>query len=710
MPELLRTTEDGKDPHYHILYLMDDGIGIASMGGKDPHSHEYVYIEPQEELIDPDPNSPTFNTVLQEGIEGGWFVSPDDTGHEHGLQDYTIKLPTITEKEGDIVVDIAEKYIASRKLEEDSRDAGQEADDFHSHKQWDQDKKRELEAKDRAALTINKLEEKIDNLTGYQKQNRTDFKFLAMENGDEKLCDILNIVVKDLTEKCSYGREESKVFEDAAIVGRGLFNIYDDFERNIQGDIIIERFKWDEGTFGAHEKEDLADCEMSFKEKWYSITKLKEMHPEHAEKFYPEAREKRHKSDEIAEDWDKRLNEKEFVNTVTKQYKVIECQKKVFKRVFILINSDDGFNFDAEGWKTSDINAAKSIPGFHKIPRVSCRMRVTTIASTVLLEDDYLEGPDEDEFSLVPMYAKYRNNEFWGKIEAVKDLQILINKAYSQFADILNKVVSYGWFYDSETFPTKKEAERFKRNSSTAGFVSKLNDASRPPTKIEGVKFPSELANAIAMFNQDMREIMNINLDMQGMGAGDSGVAIKQKIVQQLIGNDFLFDNLSFTKKKLGQIILKKIAKNYTPERILRIVANQHTRAEDGLTINGKPFDEMDQEAMTRMLESADLTQYDVIVSESSSSPSAMMGNFLALLELAGRGVPIPPEAILAYAPIPDKKKVMEALAQSQQREAEAEDKKYNTEIIKSLSPEERAAMGGGGQEPGASPGGPPLG
>lgn len=710
MPELLKTTEDGKDLHYHILYLRDDGTGTTSI--TDDHAHEYIYQEPQEEVIDDDPASPTFNVVIQEAVEGGWFIVPD-SDHEHGLEEYVTKSVTTKETEGKLITDIAERYLDSQKLEEDSRESGYEAEEFHAHKQWDNAKKRELESKDRAALTINKIEEKIDNLTGYQKQNRTDIKFLAMENGDERVADILNILMKDIMEKCSYAREESKVFEDAAIVGRGLFNIYDDFEKNIQGDIVIEKYKWDEGTFGTHEKEDLADCEIAFKEKWYSITKLKEIYPDKAEEFQPEQKDRNIRTDDIAEDWDKRLNTKEFINTVTKQYKVIECQRKVFRRVFVLINSDDGFSFDAEGWITKDINATKTIAGFYKIPRVTCSVRVTKIASTILLEDDMLEGPDADEFSLVPLYAKYRNNEFWGKVEGVKDLQVLINKSYSQFVDILNKCANYGWFYDAETFPTKKEKDAFKRNASSSGFLSQVNDTNRLPKQVEGVKFPVELVNAIAMFNQDMREIMNVNLDMQGMGKGDSGVAIRQKIVQQLIGNDFLFDNLSFTKKKIGQISIKKIAKLYTPERIMRIVANQNMRAgEEGITINGQPFDEIDQDAIRRILEETDLTQYDVIVSESSSSPSAMMGNFLALLELAGKGVPIPPEAIMIYAPIPDKKKVMDAIAQSQQQAAAQEDKKYQTEIEKTKIA--AGVSGGGGpggpEEPGMPPGGAPLG
>lgn len=678
MPELLKTSKDGtgKEEHYHIVYLKDDGTGVTS--NNDDHEHGVEYREPVPEIIDQDPSSVTAGQVLKEAEPGGWFVLPE-IDHEHILENYVVNERKPKEEEGEIIEEVARRYCEAQELEKDSREAGYEADDTYSGKHWDAKEKKKLESKGRAAVTVPKVEGLIDNLSGYQQQNRTDIKYIPTEGGDGLVADVLNVVTKNILETCTYAREESKVFLDAAVPGRGMFNIYEDFERNIQGDIIVEKFKWDEASFGAHEKEDLSDCEIAFKEKWYSLSKLKEMYPDKADEFTPEQRDERRPTG-IAEDWDVRLKGSDFVNSVTKEYKVVEAQRKVYKRVFILVNSDDGFVFDAEGWSEKDINSAKSFPGFSKIPRVSFKMRVIKIASTTLLEDDIIE---DDEFSLVPLYGKYRNNEFWGKVRGVVELQQLINKSYSQFIDIINKVSNYGWFYDSETFPTDKEKKKFKNTCSSAGFLAEVNDVSKIPVKTEGVRFPTELVNAIAMFNQDIREIMNVNLDMQGLGGGaDSGIAMKQKIIQQLIGNDFLFDNLSFAKKKIGQILVKKIAKLYTPERMLRVVASEAGRDKE-LEINGRPFDQLDAKAVIQILRDDDLTKYDVIVSESSTSPSAMMGNFLAMLELAGRGVPIPPEAIMVFAPIPDKKKVMEALKAQQDQQAQAEDKKYNTEILK---------------------------
>jgi hypothetical protein len=711
MPELLKTTEDGLKPHYHVAYIRDDGTG--QMAEANGHTHEIMFQAAQEAVTDLDPASPTYGMVAQAPVEAGTIVGTGgEDFHTHELIEYEVKEKKPKGDDRTIVNDVAEGYFDARDREKDSRDEGYDADDIYMGKHWDKQKKSELEGKGRAAVTVNKTEEKLDNLWGYQKQNRTDIKYLPMEGGDEVVAELLNIVTKNILEQCFFAREESKVFEDSSLVGRGLFHDYVDYERNIQGDIIVEKWKWDEAAFAEHDKEDLSDCEMAFKERWYSFAKLKEIYPEKADQLEPENRLRPNAGDEIAEDWDKRLRSDEMVNTVTKKYKVVEAWRKVFERVSIITNVDEDFYFDAAGWSKTDVNAAETLEGFRAIPRTSYKMRVTKIASTVLLEDDFV---DEDDFSLTPAYAKFRNNEFWGKVKGIKDLQILINKAYSQFVDIINKVANYGWFYDDNTFATKADREKWERNASSPGFNQRIDDVNRPPKQVEGVKFPAELVNALTVFNNDMREVMNVNLELQGLGGGgESGIAIRQKIVQQLLGNDFLFDNLSFAKALLGRKLLKRIQKVYTPERILRLVQNQNRRepvslpARPGIAppvaapagpagpagqpLPGAeqqpteiPLDQYPEEELLYLLKTTDLSKHDVVVSESASSPSTMMGNFMLLTELAAKGIPIPPEAIMEVAPVPGKKKIMASIAKSQEQAAEQENKKYDTEIQKTL-------------------------
>lgn len=695
MAELKRLSKagNGKARHSHIGYLRDDGSGISSEDKE--HAHQIGFQDTMS-LAD-EFTTPEMMAELQ--AKHGWQVQVVNN-HTHNIEDYEIKDTEDTQKESELVNEVIEDYLKDKKREEASIVSGRESDEFYSHRQWNETLKRQLISEKRAAHTVNFIEPAIDVLSGYQRQNRTEIRYLPMENGDSRTADILNIVVKNITEKCNYQREKTKVFEDTAIAGRGLFDIYEDFDKNINGEIIIDKYNWDETFFAPHNKEDLSDCDRLEKTKWITPDKIKGMYPDKYDKLTPETKEKPVKNTP-SEDWDKRMNEEDFYDG--KNYRLIEREKKVYKRNYILVNAEDDFVFNASGWTEADINAVKTIGGFRKIPRTTYKMQVTKVVSRVLLED---EIKDEQDFSIVPVYAKFRNNEFWSKIEGVKDLSRLINKAYSQFSDIINKVANYGWFYDDETFYDKKDRMKFEATAASPGFVQRLKDTKRPPEKVEGVKFPQEIIEAIAMFSTSLRQILNINLDFQGMNQQQqSGVALRQKIVQQLLGSDFLFDNMSFAEKKIGQMLLKKIQKLYTPERIMRLVNNERTKNPE-MEIGGKPLiDNKNPDPMTgevpdgytpeeimELLKTVDLSEHDVIVSESPSSPSALMGNFLMLLELAGKGIQIPPQAIMEFAPLPNKEKILRMIREQMDAQQAMEQQKFDTEIKKTLIAKEAGA------------------
>lgn len=694
MPILLRTLKVGNQ-HTHFVYLVEpegDAPPMAVSSITKGHKHDIVFD------VSPGPD----------GMPSGQprLVILEYEGHSHEIEgEYTPPLPERKFDENELVSRVEGLYATAKRINAKSMNDGWAAERAYMHDQWDDNVVRKLHGEDRAALTINKLEQKVDNLCGYQRQNRTDLKFYPMENGDQAVADILNIVVRNVLENCYYGREESKVFEDAVVPGKGDFNVYVDFDRRVDGEIIVERFPWDQVLYGPHEKEDLSDCEYLVKSRWFSLEKLEELYPDVA--FTADVRDPDMARTQ-SEDWDGSNGQVEVtggddgkIKNARKEYRLVECWQREQTRTFILANARDGFTLSAEGWSKADIAAAKTIPGMRAIPRITSRMRVTKIAGHKLLDDEYPELALQD-FHTFPLYAKYRRGRFHGKLKGVLDLQLLINKCYSQFVDIINKVTNYGWFYDDQTFPSSREQQNWLSNAAKPGFNQKLSDVTKPPQKVEGQRFPSELVNALAMFSNDMREIMNINLEMLGQGQQDqSGVALRQKILQQLVGNDFLFDNLSFVKKKIGKLIVAYIQKFYTPRRIMRIILNENKR--EPVQLGGQPIpmqdspepQENDPSAIEALLREADLTQYDIVVSESPSSPSAMMSNFLLLLDMASKGIPIPPQAVLDFAPIPNKNRILEQIAQSQQQQQAQETMKYDTEIKKAVIAQQGGAAQG---------------
>ena len=177
---------------------------------------------------------------------------------------------------------------------------------------------------------------------------------------------------------------------------------------------------------------------------------------------------------------------------------------------------------------------------------------------------------------------------------------------------------------------------------------------------------------------------MNINLELGGISAGanQSGVANVEKKKNQLIGNEFLFDNLSRTKKRIGRWILRAIKKVYTPERILRIIQSQNAIAP--VSIGGQPFDNSQNETVMKLFEDSDIVNLDVIVSESAYSASNRQSNFFMWMDAAARGLQgIPPDMLVALSDLPDKEKWIQRIMETIQAAAQAEQDKLNTELQK---------------------------
>ena len=99
--------------------------------------------------------------------------------------------------------------------------------------------------------------------------------------------------------------------------------------------------------------------------------------------------------------------------------------------------------------------------------------------------------------------------------------------------------------------------------------------------------------------------------------------------------------------------------------------------------------DNPNMQAIIRILEESDLTTYDVAVSESPHTPTAMIGNFQIMAELATQGVPIAASTLIRMAPIPDKDKALQELAQQQQEQQRQEDKKLEVELLKTRMAQE---------------------
>jgi hypothetical protein len=198
---------------------------------------------------------------------------------------------------------------------------------------------------------------------------------------------------------------------------------------------------------------------------------------------------------------------------------------------------------------------------------------------------------------------------------------------------------------------------------------------------VEGAKVPTEIIELLSIESQTLRGIMNINLEMEGSQSNaQSGIAILERKKQGLVGNEFLFDNFTIAKVKIGRLLAAMIQKYYSPERIMRIVYNENMKTP--VQIGGNPLEGQEEE-LQALIENTDLTKYDVVVGESGWSPTTRMANAQMWTELASKGLPIPMSFLIELFDLPNKDKVLQMFAAEAEQKAKVESDKNQVEIVK---------------------------
>lgn len=608
--------------------------------------------------------------------------------HSHAL---IPEYPVIEQKpetdEDKIVEQSLQLLKSSSSREESSRKSGRESWKFYTgEEQWDKKDKTYLDSQNRACLTINEIAAKVDLLAGYQRQNRSDLKVLPKEAGDSIVAEILTILLKNITDKNKFKSSETDAFLDQVVCGRGIFSIDTDFNDNIDGDIIISYFPWDQALFGPHRDWDLKDCEYVIKTKRYSKAKVKLLWPDKAEEidqWFTDLAENGNTivdnpGDQYVTGVKSTFSGIPLVDLARKEILVFEVFKKKYRESWLARDAKRRLNFDLDGFKKEDVKRLESITGLTTQRRVVYDIHRSLIGGKVLLENDI---HDEDNFPLVPFYAKKSGDFFYGKVEEVKDAQREINKRRSQTVDWMNKMISSKYYIDKQTFSDPKQKKRFQQHGSTSGFIAEIADTNRPPEREDAAPLPNGLLGGEQQASESLQRIMNIPLEALGQpNVGDiSGRAIIERRRQGLVANEFLFDNISQAKAQLGRLIIKKIKELYTPQRIIREVRDSRQRNDP----MSEQLQGMQDIAIFQLLTTDDLIEYDVAVSQITESETIRAANFDMWARIAGQIPGFPMEFLVELSDLPEKEKMLGIVQQAQQQQLDIEKLRSQTEITK---------------------------
>lgn len=698
--------------------------GVSS--GTDNHYHvvmRHVEMEPQidprtgQPAIDPQTGQPLppqevyryecgeVRGHVHEVIEledGSFQLGVGEDGHVHvGMEPCRDKFPKRPEREdSDVVKRVYQLHEAAYKHDKESIEKGKESDKFYKGEQWDKGVKQQLESDGRAALTINVTQKVIDDLVGYQRQQRSDVRAQPIGETDQAVCDVVNVMLKVIQEQSQYQFKESRVVEDAAICGRGNFSVGISTLEDIRGDIKIEAFPFEQVFYGPHLELDGSDVEYITKSQMWSLSKIKARYPKkasevsqgHGALLDTHQRFSSSGNSYAGDDYDFA----DFENTplfsagsmnidvVKKEIKVIELEEKIYVPVVIFYNAATEETYSSFGWKSSEVKQVERMPNMYVIEQEVQKMRIVKVAGSTLLSDEYVADRPSNDFSVIPVYCKKRGKDFWGIVESVKDAQREFNKRLSQAVDAMNFSMNHLYQYDETTFETETDRKQFLENATKPGAVVKVANSDRGIRVLQTTRMPSAELGSGEAYENRIYALAGIDATRHA-GANTSATAIMQAEKSKLVGREYLFRNVFEAKKRLAKQIIAYIQEYYSGERIYEIIADRN--AKEPIEINGNPFDQIQREAIIQLIESQDLTKVDLVIDEIAWSPTHRLATFAALSEMLSKGAPIPFEILVPLMDVPEtyKQQIVQAIMQQQQAQAEAAKAQADSEVEKTL-------------------------
>lgn len=582
--------------------------------------------------------------------------------------------------------------------------------EFAVGKQWNPDDKAKLEAAGVPALTINKIQPNLFLISGFQRQNRSDW--IAYPEGDEDNleAEIVTKLLKNSVKQSEGQYIVSEQFEDGTICGEGWVEPYIDYTNDlINGDLVLNKdnplmiFPDPDGV-----KYDLSDCE-------FVVKVSPKLSKDQVLKIFPD---KEKEITEIADgsieatlaDGDGEIkqtidypmtgddNGNSGLEAKEKCYDLVEYYYKKYVPKYIIADKDVGQLKEAKDKQEADQyveqkNQAMGMVVAKVLKRIVPEIWICSLIGQTLI-DEYISPyyPKWKSYPLFPFFAhrittplpKAREYMTQGIVRSLKDPQRELNKRRSQELRLLNSTANSGWLAEENTWKDKAVVEKY---GSSAGITLEYKSGKQKPERIIPAPLSQGHAQLAAENTQDMKDISGINADLLSSqtGGADSGRAIHLRQQQGIIMLQRILDNFSRTQKMIGKFILSQLSELYTVETAMKVCGEKFIKdnfskpvmtqsSVDGQPVpqmgpDGEMVMEVDMQTATNVfqmvLNGVDEGKYNVTIDETNNSPTVKLANYSMLLDMAGKGVPVPPDVLVDESNIGEasKNKIRKAIA-----------------------------------------------
>jgi hypothetical protein len=547
--------------------------------------------------------------------------------------------------------------------------------------QWPGTSWNDMIASGRQPVEFNRIGPVVDSVCGLEVNNRQDVKYLPRTEGDADVDERLSSLGKWARDEAQAEDEESEMFRDAVICGRGFTDTYIDFAEEPTGKIVIEHFDpLEAGVDPASKKANFVDARY--------IWRFKDVPADEAQAMFPGLA-----TSALDANWASTIDLKDGGEGNKRDYpeetrsglkddrrpktvRLVQCQwwERDDRFLVAMPGEDQPRELSGEDWK--GIQADAEAQGIQ-----AQRIQRRRYYQAILGRSSILDQAEKECFTIRATTGRLDRNKgyHYGVVRPMRDPQMLANKTLSQVLHILNTNAKGGILYETGTFKNGSKAEADWSNPSKSievnkGMLEKIKDRAAP-------QLPPTLVQLQEFSISSIRDVTGVSVEMLGLADREQAASLEyQRRQSAMTILASLFDGLRRYRKLHGKTLLETL-KLLPPGVLVRVlidprvaaaeyqqaVAQWQVAAQQAQAQGQEPPPQPEPPTAEFMKTTergqvfdpaafglSDDARFDVIVDETPFSPNQKEATWTALQPFIAE---LPPQAIkiaLKYSPLPE--------------------------------------------------------
>jgi len=171
---------------------------------------------------------------------------------------------------------------------------------------------------------------------------------------------------------------------------------------------------------------------------------------------------------------------------------------------------------------------------------------------------------------------------------------------------------------------------------------------------------PPTMIQLSEILGKEIQEISGVNEELLGSASDDkAGVLSMLRQGAGLTTLQILYDQLDYSQKLLGRVLLELLQANFTPGKVQRIIEQEPTPE-----FYNKNFG-----------------KYDAVVEEGLNTSTQRQLQFAQLLNMREIGLPVPASVLIENSTLTNKEQLVQAIAQEEEQQSQQQQQQMQMQL-----------------------------